>query len=117
MDVHEVDLVKLFPLDLASIQITNPIGGEVRHFDFELVFARLDEIPDARLERQAPERADILAVQRDPRRFADVAQVQHPIFSGSRGGVEFDRILCGACEAPGVFVVACRPACQLLNVE
>src|SRR5262245_7790833 len=67
--VDDVGVVKIFPFDLAAIEIRDAISGEVSDFDLQSVFARLEELADGDLERGRPKSAEIMAIERDAGAF------------------------------------------------
>ena len=65
------------PLDLAAVQVADPVRREIRHLDLEHVAPRLERV-DPHMERQAPRDRDLAAVEPHPRIRPHVAQVQRP---------------------------------------
>src|SRR6185369_3412626 len=115
--VDDIDVVKIFPIDFAPVEIGDAVGGEVGDVDLQQVFSRAKPGSDRFAERGAPKSAELVAVEPNAGAFADPTEVQPPVVGACDGCFEFDRIPGGAGKTFGFGIAQTGPGIKLGGLE
>ena len=98
--VLRIDEKELPPGLSLPVQVRQTIGHQIGHFDLQLVLAFQESVGQDNAERSCIDRAEVLAVELDPRTMAHVAQVDCPRVGGASRLLERNRIARRAGERP-----------------